>query len=150
MAEQQGGYRRPANPAPVSGPGAMSRRTDGGPAAEYVSGLPYGEGQAFYDLQTSAPMGNQQAAKPQTRKGGRPAGGALVSLTAPTQRPDEPLTTGNPMGPGPGLDALELPTGPTASDTEAIKKYLPELRSIAAQPDAPQGFKAFVRYLVGG
>lgn len=27
-----GGYRQPADPASVSGPGALSQRTDGGPA----------------------------------------------------------------------------------------------------------------------
>ena len=32
MAEQHGGKRTPRNPAPVSGPGRLSRRTDGGPA----------------------------------------------------------------------------------------------------------------------
>jgi len=26
----RGGYRQPNNPAPVSGPGALSQRTDGG------------------------------------------------------------------------------------------------------------------------
>lgn len=150
MAEGQGGYRRPSNPAPVSGPGAMSQRTDGGPAAQYVSGLPYGEGQAFYDLQTSAPMGSQSSTKPRTRKGGEPARGALVPLTAPTQRPDEALTTGNPLGPGPGMDALGIQQKSAPGDREAIRKYLPQLRSIAALPDAPQGFKAFVRYLNGG
>jgi hypothetical protein len=28
--EGRGGYRQPNNPAPVSGPGALSQRTDGG------------------------------------------------------------------------------------------------------------------------
>ena len=43
----QGGYRKPENPAPSSGPGALSQRTDGGPAqgAKYIPGLPYGQGQ---------------------------------------------------------------------------------------------------------
>lgn len=31
MTEGRGGYRRPTNPAPVSGPGELSQRTDGGP-----------------------------------------------------------------------------------------------------------------------
>ena len=30
MANGRGGYRQPSNPAPVSGPGALSKRTDGG------------------------------------------------------------------------------------------------------------------------
>ena len=50
---QQGGYRQPSNPAPVSGPGALSKRTDGGPidglkpstqAPKYMPGLGYGKG----------------------------------------------------------------------------------------------------------
>ena len=55
---EQGGYRKPNNPAPVSGPGALSQRTDGGPTqpATYISGLPQGEGQATYDQQLAAPM----------------------------------------------------------------------------------------------
>ena len=41
-----GGYQQPTNPAPVSGPGALSKRTDGaGQPAQYMSGLPYGQGQ---------------------------------------------------------------------------------------------------------
>jgi hypothetical protein len=55
---QQGGYRKPTNPAPVSGPGSLSQRTDGGPTqpAKYISGLPYGQGQETYDNQVAAPM----------------------------------------------------------------------------------------------
>jgi len=48
-------------PAMTSGPGALSRRTDGGPASKqairYVSGMPnYGDAQALMDMQASAPM----------------------------------------------------------------------------------------------
>jgi hypothetical protein len=108
MAEQQGGYRRPGNPAPVSGPGALSQRTDGQPA-EYMAGGEYGEGQEMMDLQGSAPMSRAPEMRP-SRGGGRAAGGGgmvdasseLTSLFAPTQRPDEPLTAGAPFGDGPG------------------------------------------------
>jgi len=43
---EQGGYRKPNNPAPISGPGSLSQRTDGGGTqpATYVPGLPYGQG----------------------------------------------------------------------------------------------------------
>lgn len=104
-ANQHGGYRAPTHPAPVSGPGSLSQRTDGGPASpEYVSGLPYGEGQDFYDLQSSAPLGSP-AAKPRNRSGNSsPVGGAATPLFMPTQRPDEPVTAGAPFGPGDGPD----------------------------------------------
>ena len=61
MAEQQGGYRRPSSPAPVSGPGALSRRTDG-QGARYMAGGEYGEGQEMMELQTSAPMSQAPSA----------------------------------------------------------------------------------------
>jgi len=60
MADQRGGYRKPTNPAPVSGPGALSQRTDGQPA-RYTAGMAYGDGQDFYDLQTQAPMSGGQS-----------------------------------------------------------------------------------------
>lgn len=149
MANNHGGARTPRNPAPVSGPGAMSKRTDGSPAKPaYVSGMPYGEGQDFYDLQTSSPMG-AQAAQPRSRSGNSAPQGGLVPFGAPTQRPDEPVTAGNPLGEGPGLEALSLPPSPRAADTAVLAKYLPQLRAIAASGDAPAGFKAFVQYLNG-
>lgn len=152
MAEQ-GGRRTPANPAPVSGPGRLSRRTDGGPTqgAKYMAGLPYGEGQDFYDLQTGAPMAAANAAaKPTMQRGSAAsAAGALVPLGAPTQRPDEPLTEGNPLGPGAGMEVLATPQPQSTRDKAMLQKYLPQLRAIASEGDAPAGFKAFVQYLNG-
>ena len=103
MAEQQGGYRKPTNPAPASGPGALSQRTDGSPTqpATYISGLPYGQGQQTYDNQVAAPMAGNTV--PQM------AGMNLTSLDAPTQFPDEPGTAGIDMGPGVGSSAMGLP-----------------------------------------
>ena len=148
MANEHGGYRRPANPAPVSGPGAMSQRTDGGPAAMYIPGMPYGEGQEVYDVQTSAPMGSK-ATQPRMRGGANNAASGIVPLGAPTQRPDEPLTEGNPLGPGAGPEVLPLTPSPGAKDVQVIARYLPDLRRAASRPDAPAGFKAFVTFLNG-
>ena len=99
--EGRGGYRAPSNPAAVSGPGALSQRTDGGPtqAARYIPGLPYGQGQETYSNQVAAPM----------------AGNSMVpmamptELMAPTQRPDEPITAGIDIGEGPGSEIMNLP-----------------------------------------
>lgn len=152
MAEQ-GGRRTPANPAPVSGPGALSRRTDGGPAqpVRNPGGMPYGDNADFADLQTSAPMAATPSAANPTMTGGmqQSAAGALVPFGAPTERPDEPLTEGNPLGPGGGSEVLSAPKPVAQRDMKIISKYLPQLRSIAAQPDAPAGFKSFVQYLNG-
>jgi len=102
---QQGGYRKPANPAPVSGPGALSQRTDGGPTqgAKYMPGMPYGEN--TMSQQTAAPMAGKA----------EPAPMALPTpLDAPTMRPNEPVTSGINLGDGVGSEAMRLPnTKPT-------------------------------------
>lgn len=114
---QQGGYRKPNNPAPMSGPGALSQRTDGGPAqgARYISGLPYGQGQETYNQQTAAPMSGGSPMPP------APAGMPMelpTPLMAPTARPNEPITSGIDLGDGPGSGALNLPNQqPTLATT---------------------------------
>jgi hypothetical protein len=122
MAEGHGGMRRPSNPAPVSGPGAMSRRTDG-QGARYIAGGEYGEGQEMMDLQTSAPMSKAPAA-PRPRTGRQVVSEEMAPPTplfAPTERPDEPITAGAPFGPGPGPTART----PMSSLAGTLEKLLP-------------------------
>lgn len=107
MADARGGYRQPNNPAPVSGPGALSQRTDGGAtdgmqkpntqAPKYMPGLGYGKGGQNMANQQSAPL----AANPVPDM--MPP---VVPLTAPTQRPNEPITTGVDIGAGAGSEAM--------------------------------------------
>ncbi len=124
-----GGYREPNNPAPVSGPGAMSQRTDGGPtqSAKYMSGLPYGQGQAQMQQQTSAPMAGNPTAAAQVNVDSAaqaPQMPQTVGMFEPTQRPDEPITAGMDFGPGPDSSVLGLPTPPKEDD--------PAIRAIQA------------------
>ena len=95
---QQGGYRKPNNPAPISGPGALSQRTDGNGTqpATYVPGLPYGQGQETYNNQVAAPMAGNPI--PQMEM--------PTPLMAPTARPNEPITAGVNIGDGPGSEAM--------------------------------------------
>lgn len=111
----RGGYRKPGNPAPVSGPGALSRRTDGGPmqGPKVAPGGKYGERKAMQEMQAAAPMAATQR---EPNKVNLPP---LTPLTAPTSRPEEPLTAGNPMGPGPGPEALGPVQAPKLSDVLA-------------------------------
>jgi hypothetical protein len=100
--EGRGGYRAPSNPATVSGPGALSQRTDGGPTqpAKYVSGLPYGQGQETYSNQVAAPMaGNTMEPMPMP-----------TELMAPTGRVNEPIENGIDIGPGAGSEVMNLPS----------------------------------------
>jgi hypothetical protein len=59
MAEGRGGYRKPNSPAPVSGPGQLSRRTDGGPqqTTQPMTGMGYGENAEFTEMQSSRSAG---------------------------------------------------------------------------------------------
>jgi hypothetical protein len=116
MAETRGGYRKPMNPAPTSGPGALSQRTDGGPSqgAKYISGLPYGQGQATYNQQTAAPM----AGTPNIPNVAATPMQMPTPLGAPSGRPNEPITSGIDLGAGPGSSVLNLPTQePTLAST---------------------------------
>jgi len=115
----RGGYRRPGNPAPVSGPGKFSRRTDGGPqqGAKVAPGGKYGERKQLMEQQQAAPMaGSQKVPNKVPAMDVKPL--PLTPLTAPTQRPDEPMTQGSPFGPGAGMEALGLERRPSkVSDT---------------------------------
>jgi len=92
-----------------SGPGAMSQRTDGGPAskqaARYMAGGDYGDGTDMMNIQQGAPM----AATPTIGATGGAAAQQPIPINAPSQRPGEPVTTGAPIGAGAGTEALNLP-----------------------------------------
>lgn len=135
----RGGYQRPSSPAPVSGPGALAQRTDGGPgstqASRYISGLPYGEGQQMMNIQSSAPMEAAPAAPSptatqisQATQQAQPAsqGGNIVPLGAPTQRPDEPVTAGANAGPGPDMSVLNLQS-PDVTNYQDTRSYIQAL-----------------------
>ena len=94
--------------AEVSGPGKQSKRTDLGvlkqstqpiqstqPAQSYTGGA-YGNNKSMAMQQAAAPLAGNPMPK-------------ITSITAPTERPDEPITSGIDMGPGPGSASLNLP-----------------------------------------
>lgn len=106
MANGHGGPRTPSNPAPVAMPGALSRRTDGGPSQTTVpmTGMAYGENADYNDIQSSAPMAAAPTVSNARARKSSPTGqgAAATPLFAPTGFPDEPVTAGAPFGPGPG------------------------------------------------
>ena len=127
MANGHGGPRTPEHPASVSGPGSLSRRTDGGPS-QVRSAVPdqsYGvQTQQMNDQQT-APMGAQAPLPPAppvpsgaqagvTSPTSPPYGGG--DFGGPTTRPNEPVTAGVPIGPGPGPNITPAPVGLTPAN----------------------------------
>jgi hypothetical protein len=96
---QQGGprtQRTNTQAKPVSGPGALSQRTD------MVNSDPnvYGDRKETQEIMSGAPMAKAQPV---------PTPPPVVGLFDPTQNPNEPVTTGNPMGEGAGPEILNLP-----------------------------------------
>lgn len=97
MVEKRGGYQQPSNPAPVSLPGALSQRTDGGaidgmtqPAQKYT-GFDYGQ---------NGEINRQQGAAELFAGYSEPL--LNLDLNAPTAFPDEPMSAGANYGEGPG------------------------------------------------
>lgn len=141
---QHGGKRTPSKPAAVSGPGSYSQRTDGRPNVMDPTGLPYGEGQEFHDLQTSAPMAGSNAAPTPRPSAASSAPAMATPFDAPTTRPDEPMTAGSPFGPGatPGVQA-------PPDQRQKLRAVLPVLLRMADLPDTPQATRDAIRYLRG-
>ena len=130
---EMGGYRAPANPAPVSGPGALSQRTDGQPAMQLPDAA-YGEQAEFQAIQGGAPMALEGPVRPP------------MSLLAPDDRPDIPLTSGIPSGDGPGPEVLSG-ASQQQNDLVALGRYLPVMEKMAGRMDAPQAFRSLVQFI---
>lgn len=112
-----------------------------------LSDAAYGEQATYMADQRGAPM----AAAPSGPQAGAAAPAVDMSrvtpLNAPTQRPNEPVTSGARTGAGPGMSAL----GVAAPDNSAIRQYmadaLPMMEVAASQPFAGPEFRQFVRLL---
>lgn len=137
----------PNDPAPVSGPGALSRRTDGGPAQK-LRALPdakYGEQATYQQDQRGAPMAQSPSVPQGQPMQPSPAAAGAVPFSAPTQRPTEPVTSGASLGHGPGPEALGIdPTQILRGDADKMSKWLPVLNFAANQPDSLPGARLFV------
>ena len=115
----------------VSGPGKMSKRTD----------LPgngtYGSRKEINEIKSGAPLA--KATPPEMYR--LPSAQKVVSLTQETQYPDQPITDGLPVGPG------YTPAPPVNNRYAMIAKYMDQLDTLAAQPDAPSAFKVFLNFV---
>ena len=141
--QNSGGLRPSApqnNPANISATGGNGQS---GQPKRYISGLPYGEGQATMAQQSGAPMAQSSAAP-----SGMPSLGTLLDET---NNPSEPITAGVDFGPGPGSSALPKNIDANTRPDEnkmVVDKYMPVLLQAAKLADAPDSFKRFVNYLL--
>ncbi len=130
----------------VSGPGALSRRTDTGPAQKLRS-LPdaeYGEGATYKDLQRGAALGQSSPEVPPGGLMGNGAAERVIPMDAPSSDPGEPVTTGAAAGDGGGPEILGIEPQ-RDQDLRSQAKYLPVLEFMANQHGAPWGVRNLVR-----
>lgn len=121
-----------------SGPGKYAKRTDM-QGAKRLPNAAYGEQKQFQADQAGAPMA-KSAPNPMA---------SITPLTAPTRRPNEPVTAGVDAGPGPGSEILGLksPVDVQLQDLSKIAKYMPLMVQFADSPNSTGTMKAFVKYL---
>lgn len=140
----------PTSPAPVSGPGTLARRTDGGPAQK-LRNLPdakYGEQATYQQDERGAPMSQTPSPSASPQIPVNPMAGAVVPFSQPTQNPTEPVTSGVPIGAGPGPEALGIsPQQVVAGDADKVSKYLPVLDMVANMPDSLPGSRLMVNLI---
>jgi len=144
--QNSGGMRPTAlqnNPANVSGTGGAGQS---GQPQRYISGMPYGQGQALMAQQQGAPMA---AAPAPTRTPPARILPNVTGITEPTARESEDIMTGlTPYGQPNNPAELGLPSmQDTSEDRERLLGYLPALESAALSPDASQAFRNYVRVL---
>lgn len=142
----RGGYQQPSNPAPVSGPGAMSKRTDRGQPIREPGGLAYGENQDLRTTQAAAPMA-------QAPSGPAPVDIPLAemspNLTDPTNYPNRSVFHGMPFGPGAGPEALGQAEQSSPARAK-ILRALPTLLRAAESPDVSPEFRRMVSLIRSG
>jgi hypothetical protein len=149
--ENRGGLRPTAsqnNYAISATGGSGNTRTQG---AKAMTGGEYGDNQAMMELQTSAAM-NASPTMPSGPSQGRPqqapSSQQLTQLDAPTDRPDEPLTTGIDMGDGAGSEVMYANNSTlNTEDRQRMVQALPTLAILAESPSASNAFRNYVRYL---
>ena len=164
----------PRGRAPAPGPGAANRTDLVNPPAQPVSAVPgqgYGVAADQQEAQRIAPMSGGGTAPPAGPGGpqssppsGGPPGpnelqamsdayngpGTSLALNRPTERPNEPVTAGLPVGPGPGPESL-TGVGAAARENVIEQGTLNNLlQSMSSQPNATSAVKALAAVASSG
>lgn len=137
--------------AGAAGPGKFSKRTDG---LSFQS-TEYGSGVANAATKAGAPLARTPDVRPTSRSEMGMAPSQMEPVTplyAPSQRPDEPITSGIPIGEGPGPEILGTkPQQPMEEDDinfrSSIREYMPVLAYIAGLPNTSPETRKAIRQL---
>ena len=109
--------------AGAAGPGKFSVRSDG----LQLPSASYGEGVETQAIKSAAPLAKTPDVRGATNTAVRQAAAQtlVTPLFAPTQRPEEPITTGIAMGPGAGPEVLGMRPVTTEKLSDILAKMLP-------------------------
>ena len=121
----------------VSGPGKFSVREDL-PPAEYQ-----GERSETQQIISGAATARTPDVRPMPASRVREAATA-TRLFDESQRADEDIMRGSPLGPQEGPEVLAM-NAAIQRDGDIVAKYKPMLEIMAAMPDTPESFRIFVR-----
>ena len=130
-----------------AGPGKFSTRTDN----LKMGSTAYGEGVETAAINTGAPKSKTRGIADNV--GGRPVSTVdvpqepVTSLYAPSNRPDEPVTSGIDQGAGVGSDALMMRQPDDNNFRATITEYMPVLAYVASLPNASPETRAAIRQL---
>jgi hypothetical protein len=129
-----------------AGPGKFSTRTDN----LQMGSTAYGEGVETQAIKSGAPLAKTGDVRPARAGDVREAAAQapVTELFAPSQRPDESITSGIDMGEGPGSQSLMMNQA-QQNESDIVARYMPALDAMASAPDTPQSFRIFVRSLQG-
>lgn len=132
----------PMNPiAGVSGPGKYSVRTD----KLELGSKAYGEGIETQAILSQSPLAKTSDVRPTSKSN---TGQPVTSLYAPTERPNEPITTGIDPGDGAGSDSLMMNQPADYTNFNAnIQSYTPVLSYIASLQNTSPETRRAIRQL---
>jgi hypothetical protein len=146
--QNSGGMRPTAdqnNPMIVKGNGGNGQS---GQAAQRYTGMPYGQGQALMQQQAAAPMAKGTRTSPSAL--GLPS---IPQLTDPTQNSGQDISFGANAGPGPGNEALQIPSNMAPDNTQSnqtLDAYYPVMSFISSRPSTSAETRQVLSLLMRG
>jgi hypothetical protein len=120
-------------------------KRQGTPGKAYTNRTDMGQN---YDMEAGSPAAGGVEAPAAVPQMG-PGPDDVPSLTTPTQRPGEPITSGLSVGAGPGREAL---TGfdPRVQETARLaERWGPMMDILTSDPETPDSVRMLARYIKG-
>ena len=127
----------------VSGPGKYAKRIDRMPSDSY------GDTTETAQLASGAPLARTPDVRPAPASQVKTAAQSapITPLFAPTERPQEPVTSGVDVGAGMGSEALAMRQPDDTNFRSAIQAAKPVLAFISDQPNTSPETRAAIRQL---